>query len=51
MLIWQLILMLMAFVMFTVAAWLAPEPKPFTRFACVGLACWVLAQVIVSAWK
>lgn len=44
-----LILLVAAFLLFLIAAWLSPEPKPFTRFACVGLACWVLAQIVTQA--
>lgn len=51
MLVLPMILLLLAFVMFLVAAWLAPEPKPFSRFACVGLASWVLSQIVALAVK
>lgn len=44
-----LILLVLAFVLFLIAGWLAPEPKPFTRFACVGLAAWVLAEIVTRA--
>ncbi len=47
--IMPLILLVLALVMFGVAAWLAPEPRPFSRFACVGLAAWVLAEIVVRA--
>ncbi len=47
--IMPLILLVLALVLFFVAAWMAPEPRPFTRFACAGLAAWVLAEILKSA--
>ncbi len=44
-----LILLVLAFVLFCVGGWLAPEPRPFTRFACAGLAAWVLAEILTRA--
>jgi len=41
-----LMLLVFSFVMLCVAAWLAPDPKPFTRFACIGLASYVLAEIV-----
>ncbi len=46
-----LIFLLLAFLLFCLGVWLAPDPKPFTRFACAGLAAWVLSQIATLVVK
>jgi hypothetical protein len=41
-----LILLVFAFVLFIVAAWLAPAHPWTGRIGLVGLACWSLAEIL-----
>jgi hypothetical protein len=43
-----LILMIFAFVLFTIAAWSWAQAAPYHgRLVAAGLACWALAQIIL----
>lgn len=44
-----LMMLLLAFLLFCLGVWLAPDPKPFNRFACAGLAAYTLAQIVTLA--
>lgn len=41
-----LILLVFAFVLFVVSAWLTPTHPWSGRISLMGLACWVLAEII-----
>jgi hypothetical protein len=42
-----LILLVFAFVLFVIAAFVRPEPEPWRgRLICFGFACWVLSEIL-----